>query len=74
MADFNRDMYERDYVEVEMRYVSQYGEESTIMKKLPIDYLGLSELEIINEVYKSFLHGCGFYIHPDDEIEIKRYK
>lgn len=74
MVDLNKEMYQRDYVEIEMHYTSEYGEKSVIHKKVPTDWLDLSERDIVDRIYLQFLNTCGFYVHPEDQIVIDRYE
>lgn len=62
------------FMEIEMRYLSEFGEETVVKKKIPNDWLDLDELNIFHEVYKQFLNACTFFVDSGDEIILKRNK
>ena len=48
------------YVSIDFTYVDEYGE-TRLCKTVEEDYLGESQLGVLNAIYLDFLGACGFY-------------
>lgn len=61
-------MEERDFLEetvtVDFTYVDEFGMPTHMCKTVDSDYLGGSQLDVIDDLFKDFLLACGFtYLH-----------
>ena len=57
------------YVSIDFSYTDEYEEETRLCKVVSNDYLGETQLGVLNELYKSFLLAAGFTYLGDKRIE-----
>jgi hypothetical protein len=50
----------RDNITFDCTYIDEYGDVTSLSKTVSSDYLDLSELEILCELFKDFLVSAGF--------------
>ena len=55
---------------IRMEFENSAGGLTVLEKEIPEDFLNLSELEKVHEVYKEFLQACTFYVPNESHIEI----
>jgi hypothetical protein len=65
-------MEDRDYegtVSVDFTYIDELGMPTHMCKTVESDYLGGSELDVLDDLFKDFLLACGFSYLANKRIE-----
>ena len=58
-----------DTVAVKFTYRDNYGEIVTLEKEVPEDYLGLTQMGVLCELFRDFLYACGFtFVAEDNKV------
>jgi hypothetical protein len=64
---YNEDEFET--VSVDFTYVDEMGMPTHMCKTVESDYLGGSQLEVVDDLFKDFLLACGFSYLSSKRIE-----
>lgn len=63
-------MTERNNFEFDFTFRDDSGYETRLCKIVPTDYLDMSQLDIMLEIYCDFLRSCGFVIGDNAELQL----
>jgi hypothetical protein len=55
---------------VEMTYINEYGEKTTVSREYGADWGNLTEIEFLHDTYKAFLNNFGYPVNMDEKIAI----
>lgn len=59
-------------IKIKFSYTNVYGETYTIEREVPEDFLGMDELDILNDTYQSFLYNATFAMDLNDKVILLR--
>lgn len=63
---------EENMMKIKFSFTNQWGETFVTEREVPEDFLGMDELEILNDTYKNFLQNATFCISDKDEVIVLR--
>ena len=61
-----------EWMRIRMEYETERDGLTVVEKEVPMDYLGLTHIGVLHEVYKEFLAACTLAVDRDDEIIIQK--
>ena len=63
---------EEKLMKIKFSYTNVYGETYTTEREVPEDFLGMDELDILNDTYQGFLYNATFAMDLNDKVILLR--